>query len=207
MLRRRARRRPPTTRKQQSGTANTSISSPARRTAPIRISCSPKSSSKARITVAATEEYERTAYEYPQHEQSAEAAYAAVLSYREHEATLSGDAKAAWHQRYLDNGLRFGDTFPEHPESAAVLTTIAEDLFQQNQFDLAIAVSQTVTGKVPPVTPALARTSWTVIAHSQFDLGNFVEAEKAYYSLRPLTPPDDHGCEPGNKGSNCVVHL
>jgi TolA-binding protein len=140
---------------------------------------------------AATEEYERTAYDYPQHEHSAEAAYAAVLSYREHEATLSGDAKTEWHQRYLDNGLRFGDTFPEHPESAAVLTTIAEDLFQQNEFDLAIAVSQTVTGKVPPVAPALARTSWTVTAHSQFDLGNFVEAEKAYYSLRLLTPPDD----------------
>jgi TolA-binding protein len=140
---------------------------------------------------AATEEYERTAYDYPLHEHSAEAAYATVLSYREHEATLTGDAKDAWHQRYLDNGLRFGDTFPAHPESAAVLTTIAEDLFEQNEFDLAIAVSQTVTGKTPPVEPALARTSWTVIAHSQFDLGNFAEAELAYYSLRALTPPDD----------------
>jgi TolA-binding protein len=140
---------------------------------------------------AATDEYERTAYAYPMHEQSAEAAYAAVLSYREHEATLSGGAQAAWHQRYLDSGLRFGDTYPEHPESAAVLTTVAEDLFAQNQFDLAIAVSQTVVGRQPPVEPALARTSWTVIAHSQFDLGNFVEAERAYYSLRPLTPVDD----------------
>ncbi|MGI9262778.1 MAG: tetratricopeptide repeat protein [Woeseiaceae bacterium] len=139
----------------------------------------------------ATNEYERTAYDYPQHEHSAEAAYAAVLSYREHEATLTGDAKSAWHQRYLDSGLRFGDTFPQHPESAAVLTTVAEDLFQQNEFDLAIAVSQTVVGRVPPVDPALSRTSWTVIAHSHFDLGNFEAAERAYYSLRPLTPVDD----------------
>lgn len=139
----------------------------------------------------ATDEYERTAYEYPRHEQSAEAAYAAVLSYREHEATLTGDAKSAWHQRYLDSGLRFGDTFAEHPESAAVLTTVAEDLFQQDEFDLAIAVSQTVVGRVPPVDPALSRTSWTVIAHSHFDLGNFEAAERAYYSLRPLTPVDD----------------
>jgi len=140
---------------------------------------------------AATLEYERTAYEYPAHEQSAEAAYAAVLSYREHEPTLTDDARSAWHQQYLDSGLRFGDTYPEHPESAAVLTTIAEDLFRQNEFDLAIAVSQTVTGREPPVEPSLARTSWTVTAHSQFDLGNFVDAEKAYYSLRIHTPPDD----------------
>ena len=139
----------------------------------------------------ATDEYERTAYAYPMHEQSAEAAYAAVLAYREHETSLTGDAKAAWHQRYLDSGLRFGDTYPEHPESAAVLTTIAEDLFAQRQFDLAITVGQIVVGRQPPVAPALARTSWTVIAHSNFDLGNFADAERAYYSLRGLTPVDD----------------
>jgi TolA-binding protein len=139
----------------------------------------------------ATVEYERTAYAYPDHEHSAEAAYAAILSYRQHEESLTGDAKVAWHQQYLDSGLRFGDTYPDHPASGAVLTTIAEDLFAQNQFDLAIAVSQTVVGKQPPVDNALSRTAWTVIAHSQFDLANFVEAESAYYSLRPFTPADD----------------
>lgn len=141
---------------------------------------------------AATAEYERTAYAYPDHEHSAEAAYAAILSYRQQEESLTGDAKIEWHQQYLDSGLRFGDTYPNHPESGAVLTTIAEDLFAQNQFDLAIAVGQTVVGKQPPVDGTLSRTAWTVIAHSQFDLDNFVEAESAYYSLRPFTPADDN---------------
>lgn len=140
---------------------------------------------------AATDEYERTAYGYPDNEHSAEAAYAAILAYRQHEESLAGDARTAWHQRYLDSGLRFGDTYPNHPESGAVLTTIAEDLFAQNQFDLAIAVGQSVVGKRPPVDGALSRTAWTVIAHSQFDLANFVEAEQAYYALRPYTPTDD----------------
>lgn len=140
---------------------------------------------------AATTEYENTAYGYEFHEHSAEAAYAAILSYRVHEATLDGEAKTAWHQRYLDSGLKFADTYPTHPESSAVLTTVAEDLFGQNQFDLAIAVSQTVVSKQPAVDPALARTAWTVIAHSQFDLNNFADAEQAYYKLRPLTPADD----------------
>jgi len=139
----------------------------------------------------ATAEYERTAYEYPQHEKSAEAAYAAILSYRSHEATLKGVEKSDWHQDYLDSGLKFADTFPEHPESAAVLTTVAEDLFAQNQFDLAIAVGQLVVSKEPPVSEPLARTAWTVIAHSYFDTQKFVEAESAYYRLRPLTPADD----------------
>ena len=139
----------------------------------------------------ATREYERTAYAYPDHARSAEAGYAAILAYREHEQSLSGAARADWHQRYLDSGLKFADTYPEHPESGAVLTTVAEDLFAQSQFDLAIAVGQAVVAKQPPVEPPLARTAWTVIAHSQFDLENFAMAEDAYYQLRSFTPVDD----------------
>ncbi len=138
----------------------------------------------------ATAEYERTAYAYPLHDRAAEAGYAALLAYREHEESLQGAAQTEWHQAYLDSGLRFADTYPEHPESGAVLTTVAEDLFRQNQFDLAIAVGQTVVAKQPPVEPALAKTAWTVIAHSQFDTGQFSAAEQAYYQLRSLTPAD-----------------
>jgi TolA-binding protein len=139
----------------------------------------------------ATAEYERTAYGYPFHEHSAEAAYAAILSYRKHEELLRGEAKTVWHQQYLDSALKFADTYPQHPESGAVLTTVAEDLFAQDQFDLAIAVGQLVVNKQPPVRQVHARTAWTVIAHSQFDLNNFADAEQAYYSLRPFTPSDD----------------
>jgi TolA-binding protein len=139
----------------------------------------------------ATAEYELTSYAYPFHEKSAEAGYAAILSYREHERDLQGAEKAEWHQAYLDSGLRFADTYPEHPESGAVLTTVAEDLFHQNKFDLASGVGQAVVAKEPPVKPELARTAWTVIAHSQFDLANFADAESAYYSLRNFTPADD----------------
>ena len=139
----------------------------------------------------ATREYERTAYAYPMHDKSAEAGYAAILAYREHEKTLQGAEQAAWHQAYLDSGLRFADTYPAHPQSGAVLTTVAEDLFQQNRFELAISVGQAVVAKQPPVDPPLARTAWTVIAHSQFDLQNFAQAESAYYSLRTVTPADD----------------
>ncbi|MCG8370974.1 MAG: tetratricopeptide repeat protein, partial [Proteobacteria bacterium] len=141
----------------------------------------------------ATAEYERTAYAYPFHEKSAEAGYAAILAYREHEKRLTGVAKDEWHRAYLDSGLKFADTYPEHPASGAVLTTVAEDLFRQDRFDSAIAVGQAVVAKQPPVEPGLSRTAWTVIAHSQFDLRNFAEAERSYYRLRAVTPADDAG--------------
>jgi TolA-binding protein len=139
----------------------------------------------------AMQEYERTAYDYPLHDKSAEAGYATLLAYREHEKTLTDEAKREWHSRYLDNGLKFADTYPQHPESGAVLTTVAEDLFQQDQFDLALSVGQIVVAKEPAVDAALLRTAWTVIAHSQFDTDNFVAAESSYYSLRNYTPADD----------------
>lgn len=140
---------------------------------------------------AATDEYERTAYDYGAHAKAAEAGYAAILAYREHEKGLSGETKTAWHSSYLDSALKFADSHPEHPESGAVLTTIAEDLFEQNQFDLAIAVGEAVVAKQPSVDAKLSRTAWTVIAHSQFDLQNYAVAETSYYSLRSFTPADD----------------
>ncbi len=139
---------------------------------------------------AAADEYERTAYEYAVHERSAEAAYAAILAYRAHEPSLAGEQRAAWHSRYLDSGLKFADTFPQHPESGAVLTTVAEDLFEQRQFDLAIAVAQNVVAKVPPVQRSQARTAWTVIAHSRFDTEDFSAAEWAYQRLREFQPEE-----------------
>ena len=139
----------------------------------------------------ATIEYERTAYGYPLHDKSAEAAYAAILSYRQHELGLTGAARDEWHQQYLDSGLKFADVYPQHPESGAVLTAVAEDLFAQGQYDLALQVGQAVVAKQPAVSPELARTAWTVVSHSYFDLGYFAEAESGYYKLRPLIPADN----------------
>ena len=150
---------------------------------------------ESRAFEEATAEYELTSYDYPLHERSAEAGYAAILAYREHEKSLTGEGqaelRATWHGQYLDSGLRFADAYPEHPESGAVLTTVAEDLFEQDEFDLAITVGQAVVAKQPPAEAPLARTAWTVIAHSQFELGNFAEAERSYYKLRTFTPVDD----------------
>jgi TolA-binding protein len=140
---------------------------------------------------AAMVEYERTSYSYTFHDRSAEAGYAALLAYREHEAGLEGVARNTWHQQYLDSGLRFANTYPEHAESGAVLTAVAEDFFSQDRFDLAISVGKKVVIKQPPVKPELARTAWTVIAHSHFDMGRFGDAEGSYYSLRNVTPADD----------------
>jgi len=140
---------------------------------------------------AATDAYEATAYGYTFHDRAAEAGYAALLSYRRHEDALEADARLVWHERYLESALRFAETFPAHPETGAVLTTVAEDLFGQGRFEEAIAVAGDVVTKMPPVEPALEETAWRVLAHSRFDLGRYAEAESAYLELRSRTDPQD----------------
>jgi hypothetical protein len=57
------------------------------------------------------------------------AAYAALESYGKYEAALPAAEKAEAHKVAVDAGVKFGTSFPEHPDSAGVLTRAAEDIF------------------------------------------------------------------------------
>jgi len=136
-------------------------------------------------------EYERTAYGYPLHEHSGEAGYAALLAYTEHETTLDAPERAAWHRSGLESALRFVDAFPSHQRAMPVLANAAEKLFALNEFDRARDIASQVVAQDPPAEPALQRTAWTVIAHSEFDQGHFSAAETAYLQLRGFLVPED----------------
>lgn len=144
----------------------------------------------------AAREYERTAYGYLFHPASAEAGFAALLAYAEHEKSLTvlagADAaveRALWHRQGIDSALRFSRTYPEHPEAPAVRTDAAEKLFALNEFANARDVA--AEALLTPMTPELERTAWTVVAHSEFDLANYAAAESAYLSLRGYMGPGD----------------
>ena len=140
---------------------------------------------------AAAEEYQRTAYDYPRNERSAKAAYASLAAYDKHEAALAGETKTVWHGRAIDAGVKFATTFPEHPDSGGVLTRAAQDVFTQGNLPRAIEVAQAVLDHQPAVDAAKQRIAWTVIAQSNFDLGQFGPAEKAFVSARSLVPVND----------------
>jgi tetratricopeptide (TPR) repeat protein len=77
----------------------------------------------------AAAEYEHTAYDYPKNAKSATAAYAALVAYQKAEEELAGAQKSTWHAKATAAGVKFAQTFPEHPDSAGVLTRAAEDEF------------------------------------------------------------------------------
>jgi tetratricopeptide (TPR) repeat protein len=139
----------------------------------------------------ATQEYEHTAYEYPAHAKSAAAGYAALVAYQKQEPTLSGEARASWHRKFIDSAVMFGTSFPTDVQAAPVLTKAAEDLFALNEFDRTIEVAQQLLSRKPPADLKQRRTATTLMAHSLFDRQRYPEAEAAYLNVRQLLPAND----------------
>ncbi len=139
----------------------------------------------------AATEYDKTAYGYPKNDKSAAAAYASLVSYQKAEETLAGTAKDDLHKRATDAGVKFAQTFPEHPDSAGVLTRAAEDIFAAKDLPRAISVSESILARQPPVDLPKQRIAWTIIGQSHFDQNEFDKAEPAFLKARDLAGPDD----------------
>ena len=139
----------------------------------------------------AAREYERTAYDYPLHAKSSDAGYAALIAYQKHETSLSGESKSLWHRQYIESSLMFATSFPEHAESARVLTKSDEELFALNEFDRVIEVSKQILERNPPVDRSYQRTAATLMAHSLFDRQRYVEAEAAYLRAKSYLAAND----------------
>ena len=139
----------------------------------------------------ASVEFTRTAYNYPRNPRSATAAYAALGSYTRYEETLPAAQKAEAHKAAVDAGIKFGTSFPEHPDSAGVLTRAAEDVFATQDLQRSIEVANLVLAHQPPADAAKRRIAYTIIGQANFDLMQFPEAEKGYIAARDLLPPND----------------
>lgn len=138
----------------------------------------------------AVDEYERSAYAYAIGPDSARAGYAALSAYQQQAQRLPEAQQAAWHLRATESGVRFGQTFPEHPDSAGVLTRATEDLYEAGQLARAIEVAGILLARQPPASDAQQRIAHSVIGQAQFDQGDFPAAESAWLQARALTAGD-----------------
>jgi outer membrane protein assembly factor BamD (BamD/ComL family) len=141
----------------------------------------------------ASVEYEKTAYGYPKHDKSADAGYAALLSYAKRQKTATAAEVPALQKAGVDSALRFADKFSDDPRAAPVLADAADKLYALHDADQASSVAQRVLDLKPPAPDAQRRVAWTVLAHTAFERGAFVESEKRYAEVLKLTPAGDAG--------------
>ncbi len=135
-------------------------------------------------------EYERTAYDYPPHEQAAAAGYAAVYAYRQDLDAATGARRVDVREATVQSSLRFADTFPDHEEADVVLGAAADDLYAMQQFQPAIDAARKLIERYPGADNELLRSGWVVIAHSSIDIAEYAQAEHAYLEVLARTPED-----------------
>ncbi len=132
-------------------------------------------------------EYEKTAYIYPAHKNSAEAGYAALLTYTSLTKVSKKENKKELARKRIDSALRFAEIFPDDKRVPAVLLQTAEQFFTDKQYQQASDVASRLT-RHQKASPKIRQSAWAIIAHGQFATAQFALAEKSYLQLLPLLP-------------------
>src|SRR5262249_12951715 len=140
----------------------------------------------------AAKQYERTAYEYAPHVQSAAAGYAAVYAHRQQlNATVDNDERNAVKRTVVASWLKFADAVPNHQKAAAILGAAADDTYEMKDYSAAVGFAQRVIDSYPGAGPEIRRSAWIVVAHGSFELADYSQAERAYSQILALTPKGD----------------
>ena len=139
----------------------------------------------------AAKQYERTAYGYPAHEQSAAAGYAAVYAYREELKVASDASKEAVRRDTVASSIKFADTFPAHEHAAAILGAAADDLYEMKDYPPAVTAAQRLIDTYPNAEASIRRSAWLVVAHGSFEQAEYPRAETAYAQVLAVTPESD----------------
>jgi tetratricopeptide (TPR) repeat protein len=139
----------------------------------------------------AAKQYERTAYTYAAHPQSAAAGYAAVYAYREQLKGARDEQKDAVKRDTVASSIKFADTFPQDEHAAAILGAAADDMYEMKDYLAAIASAQRVIDQYPAAASSIRRSAWIVVAHGSFELAQYAQAELAYGQVLAVTPEGD----------------
>src|SRR5712671_6052209 len=139
----------------------------------------------------AAKQYERTAYGYAPHPQSAAAGYAAIYAYREQLKVADKKQQDAVKRDTVASSLKFADAFPQDEHSAVVLGAAADDMYEMKDYKAAIEADQRVIDKYPGAAASIRRSAWIVVAHGSFELAEYPQAEHAYTQVLAVTPEGD----------------
>ncbi len=135
--------------------------------------------------------YEHVAYDYPAHEKSSAAAYAAVYAWRELLKTTPEGKRGEIKQHSIQSSLKFADTFPQHEKVPAVLSVTADELYEMHNYELASKTAHKLIDNFPKGEKELIRAAWLVLGHAALDQAQYAEAENGYSHALKLIAPGD----------------
>ncbi len=136
----------------------------------------------------AIDEYQKTAYQYQTHQDSAEAGYAALVSFDALFKSSNADDLAELRNKRIRSAERFTTTYSDDPRLSVVELQTAQQYYEWHQYPAAMTSARRLTenDQVDKTTRAAA---WTILSNAQFSTQDYAAAEKSYLTLLGLMPP------------------
>ena len=136
-------------------------------------------------------QFEKTAYQYPQHKKQHNAAYAALLLYPAIQKSLKGIEQKQWQQKKISSALKYTTSFPNNKFTPSILANTAEELFKIGDFPRAISTATALSVREnmgSKIGKKLLINALLVVGHSEFEMRNYSKAEDAYRNLTKKLP-------------------
>lgn len=136
--------------------------------------------------------YQQVAFEWIDPTHGAEAGYSAILVLEElKQAAPTPELIAAYERQKVNASISFADYYPGDARATPVLTRAAQTLFERGDSqDQAVELAVRLTTWQPEPEPELLKTAWLIVAHSQFDAGEYTVAEQSYRQVFMRLPPE-----------------
>lgn len=140
----------------------------------------------------AVQAYENVAYEQLDPERGAKAGYAAILALQTlADRAADATSRLALREHKIRSAISFADYYPQDPRAVAVLTQAAQEVFAGGDQAQAVPIATRITQWQPPPEPALRKTAWLILAHTQFDAADYANSETSYRSALALMEASD----------------
>ncbi|GAB2704230.1 tetratricopeptide repeat protein [Aliiglaciecola aliphaticivorans] len=136
--------------------------------------------------------YERYAYEYLNEPKAAEAGYAAILAFRAlREGLTDASLQQQWQDEQLASQQQFVNRFGADPRAVDVQYDTMQQQFDLQRYLPAIRSAETILAWQPEVNPERKMAGQLVIAHSEFALQQYQQAELSYEQILAQLTQDD----------------
>jgi tetratricopeptide (TPR) repeat protein len=136
-------------------------------------------------------EYEHVAYDYPAHEKSSDAGYAAIYALRKSLAIAAPGEGDRVRRDVIRSSLKFVETFPKNEKSPLVMSAALDDIYGMKDYSFAAVTARKMIARYSGIEQPIRRAAWLIFAHSSFELGNFKDAEEGYGVVLGLTAKND----------------
>ncbi len=135
----------------------------------------------------AIDEYEKTAYNYKPHKDSAEAGYAALLAFDALFKTTNASDIPVLRRKRIKSAVRFTTNYPDDSRLSVVELQSAQQFFEWKDYPDAIASAKRLIDN-KNVNQKTRKEAWAILSDAQFSTADYATAEKSYLTLLGFMP-------------------